>query len=418
MHRNSNRGNEKMKIWLLQANEPIPIVSKGQRLFRMGMLAQTLQKGGHEIIWFSNTFDHFQKKQLYNKDETIRIEENYTVNLIWAPGYKKNISIKRIINHKYMAIKFRKMAKKLEKPDLIYTSFPTIEFAEEAVKYGKKNNVPVIVDIRDLWPDIFNHNLSGIKKIMAFPYIQLLQVKTKKIMRNAFAINGISPEVVNWGLKKAKREKNIFDKYFYMGYDKLDVQQKENKNTIDKEKFNISFFATINNQFDYDKIIELAKKMEEKDKEVFFNICGDGPQLEELKRKTKNITNIKLLGWVGKSDIDYILTNSKIGLAPYKNTFDFQMSVSNKFAEYISYGLPIVMTSQGYMGELLKKNNCGIASQDINKLCEYIVNLKKNKEKYDIISQNAKRLYEKDFVASKIYQELADYLEKICKKGE
>lgn len=36
-------------------------------------------------------------------------------------------------------------------------------------------------------------------------------------------------------------------------------------NSIDKDKFNLSFFATINNQFDYEKIIELAKLLE-KDK--------------------------------------------------------------------------------------------------------------------------------------------------------
>ena len=31
------------------------------------------------------------------------------------------------------------------------------------------------------------------------------------------------------------------------------------------------------------------------------------------------------------------------------------MSVSNKFAEYLSYGLPIILTSEGYMKELIEK---------------------------------------------------------------
>ena len=29
-----------MNIWLLQANEPMPIVYEGQRLFRMGLIAE------------------------------------------------------------------------------------------------------------------------------------------------------------------------------------------------------------------------------------------------------------------------------------------------------------------------------------------------------------------------------------------
>ena len=148
-----------MKIWLLQASEPIPIVNKEQRLLRMGIIAEELSKRGHEITWFANTFDHFQKKQLYKKDTTIKVKENYKLELIYAMGYKRNISLSRILNHKIIAKKFKKQAKKMEKPDLIYASFPTIDYAEEAVKYGKKYNVPVVVDIRDLWPDIFKHNL-------------------------------------------------------------------------------------------------------------------------------------------------------------------------------------------------------------------------------------------------------------------
>lgn len=56
-----------MNIWLLQSSEPMPVVNKEQRLLRTGMMAEKLNKRGHNVIWFSNTFDHFHKKQLYKK---------------------------------------------------------------------------------------------------------------------------------------------------------------------------------------------------------------------------------------------------------------------------------------------------------------------------------------------------------------
>lgn len=211
-----------MKVWLLQANEPMPIVNEGQRLFRTGLIAEELVKREHNVTWFATTFNHFEKKQMYDKDKDIKVEDNYELKLIWAPKYKRNISVKRIINHKYMAVRLRKIIRKMEKPDIIYVSFPTIEFAEEAVKYGEKHNIPVIVDIRDLWPDIFNHNISKFKRIIAWPYIKLMQIKTKKIMKKAYAINGISDKVVEWGLKKAGRNKNETDKGFLMGYEKAE----------------------------------------------------------------------------------------------------------------------------------------------------------------------------------------------------
>ena len=408
-----------MNIWLLRASEPMPVVDPNGRMMRMGMLAEELSKRGHNVRWFASTFNHFTKTQAFDKDTIVKVKENYYLDLSHARKYKKNISISRILNHMEIARKFKKKAKKLEKPDLIYVSYPIIEYAANAVKYGIKNDVPVIVDIRDLWPDIFKHNLSGVKKVVAVPYIWYMEVKAKKIMKKAFALNAVSEAMLEWGLQKGKRKKNKFDRFFYIGYKSHtndNVANKIENENIDTNKFNISFFATINNQFDYDKIIELAKKLEETDKDIEINIYGDGPQMEELTKKVNGLSNVKLIGWLGVDELKWTLENSDIGLAPYKNTFDFQMSVSNKFAEYISYGLPIILTSEGYMKELIEKNKCGISSKNIDEICEYIVDIKNNKDKYNEASKNAKKLYEKDFVAEKIYKNLVDYLEEV--KGE
>ena len=166
-----------MKIWLLQSSEPMPVVNPEQRLFRTGMMAEELSKRGHDVIWFCNTFEHYTKKQMFNNDTLVVVKNNYRLFLPHARSYKRNISLSRIINHKTLAKKFKKQIKNMDKPDLIYASFPIIGYAYEAVKYGKKNNIPVIVDIRDLWPDIFKHNLNKFLKVLATPYIFFLDLK-------------------------------------------------------------------------------------------------------------------------------------------------------------------------------------------------------------------------------------------------
>ena len=62
----------------------------------------------------------------------------------------------RILDNNLVAAKFKNLASK-EKilPDLILSSIPTSELSLEATKLGRKNNIPVILDIRDLWPDVF-----------------------------------------------------------------------------------------------------------------------------------------------------------------------------------------------------------------------------------------------------------------------
>ena len=403
-----------MNIWLLRTSEPMPIVDPNGRLMRMGMLAEELSNRGHNITWFSSTFNHFTKTQSFNKDTIVKVKDNYCLDLSHARGYKKNISVSRILHQITIARKFKKKAKKMEKPDLIYVSYPIIEYAEKAVKYGKKYNIPVIVDIRDLWPDIFNHNLPKWKRFIAMPYIIDMERKAKRIMNNAFAINAVSEPVLLWGLEKADRKRTRFDRYFYIGYNKpTEIEKIKDYSEIDKDKFNIVFLGTINNQFNYQIIAEIAKIIESKDKDINILICGDGPQMNMLRKLVGNIPNVKLLGWIGKEEINYVLENSKIGLAPYKDTFDFRAGVSNKFAEYISYGLPIVLTSGGYMKSLLEKNDCGVSSQKIEEICQYILKLKNDNNRYKKVSENAKKLYENNFMAKKIYKNLADYLEEI-----
>ena len=42
----------------------------------------------------------------------------------------------------------------MPRPDLILCSYPTIELSVEAVRYGRTHGIPVVLDVRDLWPDI------------------------------------------------------------------------------------------------------------------------------------------------------------------------------------------------------------------------------------------------------------------------
>lgn len=383
----------------------------------MGLLAEELSRDkNNEVIWFTSSFDHFKKVELFDNDTVYRVKDNYHLQILYAKGYKKNISIARIINHRRLGIKLRKQMRKMDKPDIIFVSFPTIEFAEEAIKYGKKNHVPVVTDVRDLWPDNFKQNLSGIIKIMAIPYIWFLDIKTKKIFKNTDYITSISDLMVDWGIKKGRREKTKNDKSFFIGYKKEDrIEKLKNKEiNLDKNKFNISFFATINNQFNYELVIRIAKKLEKT--KANFIICGLGPQLDYFKELAKDSSNIQFLGWQDKDNLNYVLKSSKIGLAPYKDTFDFQMSVSNKYSEYLSYGLPIVITSSGYMKEITEKYNVGISSGDAGEISEYIIKLMNDDIKYNKVSNNSKELFENKFNANKIYKDLVKHLEKIEKE--
>ena len=54
---------------------------------------------------------------------------------------------------------------KKEKPDVIYTSSPDLFVAFFALVFGRKKKIPVVVEVRDLWPEsIVEYNGMSRKK--------------------------------------------------------------------------------------------------------------------------------------------------------------------------------------------------------------------------------------------------------------
>ena len=143
-----------MNCWLITVGEPLPVVDPGNpRLLRTGALARTLVQGGHRVLWWTSTFDHYRKVQRAPEDRSFDWEGG-TVRMLRSVGYRANVSVRRFIEHAGVARKFAREAAAMERPDVILASLPTIELAREAVAYGRAHGVPVLLDLRDLWPDL------------------------------------------------------------------------------------------------------------------------------------------------------------------------------------------------------------------------------------------------------------------------
>ena len=59
-----------MKVWLVKLGEPLP-VDGNRRLHRYGILAEMLSQKGHEVTWWTSTFDHWDKKQRFETDKAL-----------------------------------------------------------------------------------------------------------------------------------------------------------------------------------------------------------------------------------------------------------------------------------------------------------------------------------------------------------
>ncbi|MGI2327653.1 glycosyltransferase family 4 protein [Planococcus sp. YIM B11945] len=395
-----------MKIWLCKHSEPIP-VDLNSRLYRVGMIADSLRKKKHEVFWWTSDYNHVKKNRYTNID----ILPNGTA-LIFGRGieYKKNISFSRIINHTQIGSQFTRRMNKVEYPDVIYTTIPTLDYAYRAVKFGKKNSIPVVVDILDLWPDVFLDliPLDFLKKDWMF---YLSNKKLEFILTNADYIIGITEEYLMWGLDKinARFDKDKH-KVFPIGY-------KREKTNITSEKkgnkFKIIFAGTIGYHFDLNTVFEAAALLEEDN--IEFNILGDGDLLEQYREKYLKYSNINFLGWTEGDITTSHLMASDIGIAPYNNSKNFILNIPNKPYEYIAYNLPVLTCLKGATKKFLETHDIGYFYEEKNSenLAEKIIEIKNNKDLLNLKRKNCEITFKNNYNASTIYDELAEFLEKV-----
>ena len=95
--------NSFIKIWILQTGEPLPC-DKNIRAMRAINLSDSLQKENHKTLLISSNFNHSQKifrvKISFLKSHII----HEGIILINSSGYKRNISIARLIDHFVLSI--------------------------------------------------------------------------------------------------------------------------------------------------------------------------------------------------------------------------------------------------------------------------------------------------------------------------
>jgi glycosyltransferase involved in cell wall biosynthesis len=417
-----------VRIWLVTIGEPLPIgVGIQDRLHRTGYFARFLANEGHEVTWWTSTFDHSRKKEWYRMDTITDLQKNLRVILMHGRGYKRNVSLARIMDHRDVAKRFRSLAtREATLPDIIVSAFPTIELSSVSVEFGISRSVPVVVDVRDLWPEVFYDSLPvplhPIAKRVSYPFY----ASAKKTFQNATAISGATDEFIDWALALGNRERSRLDRSLPFGYtseassqaaiEKAEAFWKDRGLSDSAEGSIICFFGYIGRQFDFEPVIQSARDLRMQGRKVRFVICGSGDFLEHFRKLASHEDNILFPGWVGAAEIKVLMSFSLLGLAPYRQTRNFEMNFPNKPVEYLSGGLPIATgLSKGLLCRFVEQENCGFSYHGRSALLtKGIIDLLDNPGKRDELRGISRQVFEKMFDANTVCKQMLQHLEEVA----
>lgn len=400
-----------MRVWIVCLGEPLP-VNDTVRTRRMGILADFLSNNGVDVTWFSGSFDHYDKRQLVENDRVISLKANYRLNIIYTAGYKKNISLERIACNYDASKKIYAMMQTQEQPDVIIACLAPIELSEYVAQYATDRGVPFVIDIRDMWPQTYYDVLPRALRFLIYPYVEYHKWILKRTLAEADGIVGISQAALEYGLKLAGKKQSEFNcviPIMYPNYNYKKGLVHTTKFGCQADDYMVVCTGNLGAQYDYTAIIEASEYLCDRYPRIKFVLCGTGTQEERLRAKARN--NIVLTGWIDKYTIVELLANARLGIAPYIDVPNYRTNTPNKFPEYLSAGLPILVGVPGVMEDYLTKNECGCRYSNGVELAQMIINYYENEALRTMHSNNARKLYEHGFSENILCSRFMEYLQ-------
>ena len=296
-----------------------------------------------------------------------------------------------------------------EKSDITLTFATSPIFqAIPAIYFSKLKNIPSIIWVQDLWPEVLED--TG-------------YVKNKLILKLINRLVNIIYNSSDFILVQS----DSFKKHLLKNYDLKNKiltlhQPSEFKfQKFDKKKkkiFYITYAGNFGKAQNFDTIIN-AFKSEKLNKQVKLILIGSGKKFEYIKNEIK-LNNLKdkiiLKNYVNKKKLLQIYKLSSAFFLSLNDGKSLNKTIPGKFQTYLAFGKPMIVNSNSDLNKLIIKNKIGFASKnkdlkglisDINKISKLSENNKKK------IYLSSKKVYEENFNINDISDKLIKILEKV-----
>jgi glycosyltransferase involved in cell wall biosynthesis len=294
------------------------------------------------------------------------------------------------------------------KPDIIFAFEPNLFSIIPSFFYSKLRGGKVIRAIDDLWPEylyergifssrIIRFFLNRLAKFSyVFPeYLIPLNNAVKKIIHESYKIDNKKFEVLSHGIDTKK--------FTY---------SKKTRNNI----FTLMYFGSLVESYDFDIIIDAAKKL--KGENIQFIIRGRGKLLQNIKNQKEKYELNNLLietDIVKDEEISKTLHKSDVLLAPMQKSKLVNYSLPTKILEYQAVGRPIICCSDGAIGTYVEQTNSGLRANqgNVESFVNSILKLESDSKLCDLLGENGRKNIEKYNTFEKIGIRLSLIIDKV-----
>lgn len=386
--------------------------------FRINDLVLELKKRGNDITVLTG-LPNYPKGEYFNG-----YDRNKNCDEIWEdiPIYRcqlrarKTGSLNLIRNYMSFVIEANKKIKELYNQhfDLIYVfEVSPITVALPAIRFKKKKDIPIIINIQDLWPE----NVIAITGINNPIIIGAINKLVNYIYKHCDLILASSQSFV----PKIKERVEDKEKVLYWPQYATVAKEEKVKDLYDSRQFNIVFTGNIGEAQGLDLVIEAAKILQ--DTKIRWQLVGIGRNEDKLKEKVKDYHLEDIVVFHGRQPEDHIpqyLACADAALLILKPDPVFEMTLPAKLQTYMACGVPIVGCVSGEAKRVIEESHAGIVSDEIsvNGLVDTCYKfLQCSEEKYNTLCKNSIDYGNRYFNKDKLIEVMIDEMGGLCNES-
>lgn len=388
-----------MNIWLINPYGPIP--GEGWRDYRFTMIGQTLAHQGHRVTWWTANFSHHFKCFRSTGWQDVDVSPNFQIRLVPTSGYRKHIGLGRVRFELLFSWRMYQRALKESPPACIIAVDPPQTIGFLAVKLARHFGARLILDVMDLWPELFVLAFPRLLKSLAPIVLYPLYVLRRHNLRQADAITSVCDTYLEVAKREAPRVQRALT--IFIGIDVASFREmnrelgKSSSREVQKKWQKMPgevwalYAGTLGNNYDIETLLQAAACLEQRDSKIKILIAGEGPYRDRITEfiATRQPTNLVYLGHLSPEELILLYQFCDIGLCTYGAESKVAMPV--KAYDYMAAGLPIINSLQGELEKFLRDHQIGIQykSGDPNSLANALELLAKDEAKRQVMARNS-----------------------------
>lgn len=304
--------------------------------------------------------------------------------------------------------------------DVIFATSTPLTVAIPALHAQKKLAVPLVFEVRDLWPEAPRQLGVLTNPVLLWLARRLERNVYKRSVRIVALSPGMQDGIIAAGSapEKVTVVPNSSDlDLFHPDIDGKEIREKWGVN----DRVVFSYFGTMGEANGLDFVLDTAAELKKRGEgRAVFVLHGDGMKRRHLEERCdrESLNNVQFSDPIPeKSQVARIAAASDVCMTIYKNIPVLYTCSPNKMFDSFAAGRSVLTNMPGWLSDLVEQNRCGVSVRpdDSKDFADKVQSLIERRLELPEMGRRARQLAEREFsrdlLAAKVLQVLGNAVE-------